>query len=253
MIHIKTPQEIEIMAKAGKILALTLEKTLDNALPGVTEAQLDTIAENEIRKHGAKEAFKFVPGYSHTICVATNDIVVHGIPGPRRLSEGDIIGIDCGVYLNGWNTDMAETKYVGNSATAPKEVLRFLSTGKHALLAGIEQVKPGNHVGHISQSVQQVIEKAGYQVVRDLIGHGVGRKLHEEPEVPGYIFGKIEKTPLLKEGMTLAVEVIYTMGKKDVVYANHDGWTISTKDGSLAGLFERTVVVTKTGCAILTK
>lgn len=253
MIHIKKPEEIEIMAKAGHILSSVLFKTVNQVKPGVAEIELDRFAEKEIRHLGGKEAFKFVPGYKHTICVATNDVVVHGIPGSRKLREGDIIGIDAGVHLNGWNSDMAETVYVGDRASAPKIILDFLKAGKDAMLEGIQQVKPGNHVGHISKAIQNVVEDAGFHVVRDLIGHGVGRKLHEEPEVPGYIYGKIEKTPVLKEGMTIAVEVIYTMGDNEVVYSNRDGWTISTRDGSLAGLFERTVVVTGNGYRILTQ
>jgi methionyl aminopeptidase len=253
MIHIKNKEEIAIMQKAGHILADVLFAVVKEAKPGVSELDLDAMAERMIRERGGEEAFKHVPGWKYTICSATNDVVVHGIPTDRKLKEGDIAGIDCGVYLDGWNTDMAQTVYVGDKGKAPKEILKFLETGEKALWAGIEQVKPGNRVGHISKAIQEIVEGAGYSVVRDLIGHGVGRELHEEPEVPGYLIGSIEKTPLLKEGMTIAVEVIYNMGKKDVVYANRDGWTIKTKDGSLAGLFERSVVVTKDGVRVLTE
>ncbi len=258
MIHIKTPEEIKIMKRAGRILAETLFATAALAKPGVTEVELDRFAEKMILEKGGKEAFKLVPGYKNTICVATNDVVVHGIPTNRKLREGDIIGIDCGVFLNGWNTDMAETVRVkkqesGSKENAEDEIDRFLRIGKEAMQDGIRQVKPGNRIGHVSKAIQEIIEGAGYSVVRDLIGHGVGRQLHEEPEIPGYLNVPLERTPILKEGMTLAVEVIYNMGKKDVVYANRDGWTIKTKDGSLAGLFERTVVVAKDGVEVLTK
>lgn len=253
MIHIKTKKEIVIMQKAGHILADVLFAVCDEVKPGITEIALDQMAEKMIREQGGEEAFKRVPGYKHTICAATNDVVVHGIPSGYQLKEGDIIGVDCGVYLDGFNTDMAQTVYVGDKKNMPEDIKLFLETGERAMQAGIKQVKPGNRVGHISQAVQEIIENAGYSVVRDLIGHGVGRQLHEEPEVPGYLDVALEKTPLLKEGMTIAVEVIYTMGGSAVVYASRDGWTIKSKDGSLAGLFERSVVVTKDGVKVLTE
>lgn len=254
MIHIKTPQEIEIMERGGKILADTLFEVLSHAKPGVTELELDQLAEKLILEKGGEPGFKKVPGYHHTICVSTNDVVVHGIPTTYALKAGDILGIDCGVYLNGFHTDMSESIIVGGPQEAEKAVVDFLDTGKKALELAIEQVKPGNHVGHVSRTIQLIVEGAGYSVVHELIGHGVGHELHEEPEVPGYLKGKVEKTPLLKEGMVIAVEIIYNMGKHEVEYAgNGDDWTIMTADGSLSGLFERTVAVTKDGYKILTK
>lgn len=254
MIQIKTQQEIAIMEKGGKILADTLFAVLAAAKPGVTELELDTLAEKLIREQGGEPGFKKVPGYHHTICVSTNDAVVHGIPTTYTLQAGDILGIDCGVYLDGFHTDMSESIVVGTKETADKEKVDFLDTGKKALDLAIAQVKPGNHIGHISKTIQMIVEGAGYSVVRELIGHGVGRELHEDPEVPGYLSGKIEKTPLLKEGMVIAVEIIYNMGKKEVAYAGEDDeWTIVTADGSLSGLFERTVAITKNGHQILTK
>ncbi len=253
MIEIKTDQEIAIMAKGGKILAETLFAVVQHVRPGVTELELDALAEKLIRSQGGEPAFQFVPGYHHTICASTNDVVVHGIPSQYVLKEGDIIGIDCGVKLGGFNTDMSESVIVGGPQTVDKKVADFVDTGKKALDLAIEQIKPGNHVGDVSHVIQMIVEGAGYSVVRELIGHGVGRQLHEEPEVPGYVKGAIEKTPLLKEGMVIAVEVIYNMGKKEVEYAgNHDNWTIVTTDGSLSGLFERSIAVTKSGYKILT-
>lgn len=242
------------MRKGGKILAETLFEVVQHARPGVTELELDALAEKLIREQGGEPGFKRVPGYHHATCVSTNDVVVHGIPTNYALKEGDIIGIDCGVYLDGFHTDMSETVIVGGPQAVDKKIADFVDSGKKALELAIEQVKPGNHVGHVSKSIQMIVEGAGYSVVRELIGHGVGRELHEEPEVPGYLKGKIEKTPLLKEGMVIAVEVIYNMGKKEVEYAgNHDDWTIVTADGSLSGLFERSVAVTKNGYEVLTK
>src|SRR5258706_12701178 len=249
MIPIKTPQEIKIMEKGGKILAEALQEGLDYAKPGISELDLDHLAEELIIKQGGEPGFKRVEGYKHTICISTNDVVVHGIPTNYKLKEGDIVGIDCGVFLEGFHTDMSETIRIRNVELGIKDsndrVDKFLDTGKNALELAIQQVKPGNHIGHISKTIQMIVEGGGYSVVRELIGHGVGRELHEDPEVPGYLSGKIDNTPLLKEGMVIAVEIIYNMGRKEVVYSGKDDWTIKTKDGSLSGLFERTVAVTK--------
>lgn len=254
MIPIKKPNEIKIMEKAGKILADVLYEVIAHAKPGVSELELDALAEELILKKGGEPGFKKVPGYYHTVCMATNDVVVHGIPTEYKLKEGDIIGIDCGVFLEGFHTDMAETTYVGSIESEPAEIKRFLSFGKQALLDGIAKVGPFARVGEISHAIQEKVEKqGGYSVTRSLIGHGVGRELHEEPEVPGYLDGKIDKTPLLAPGMTIAVEIIYTQGSPEVVYSGDDDWTIKTADGSLGGLFERTVLVTETGHKIITE
>lgn len=254
-IYIKTPQEIEIMAKGGKILSETMWEVLKHAKPGVSELELDGLAEKLIKKQGGKPGFKMVEGYKHTICISTNEVVVHGIPTPYRLKEGDVVGIDCGVFLEGFHTDMSESVRVMGSEirkSGSSEVQKFLATGKKALEEAIQQVKPGNRIGHISKTIQDIVEGGGYSVVRELIGHGVGKELHEDPPVPGYLHGKLEKTPLLKEGMVIAVEIIYNMGKKEVVFSGRDDWTIETKDGSLSGLFERTVAVTADGHQVLT-
>jgi len=253
MIYIKSPKEIDIMQRGGKILAEVLFETLKFAKPGVSELELDSIAEKLIKERGGEPGFKKVPSYNHTICVSTNDVVVHGIPTSYVLKKGDVLGIDCGVFLNGFHTDMAETIIIGGEDETNKKIINFVDTGKKALELAIEQVKPGNHIGQISKTIQMIVEGGGYSVVRELIGHGVGHELHEEPEVPGYLRGKIEKTPLLKEGMTIAIEVIYNMGGKEVEYTGIDEWTIATTDGSLSGLFERTVLVTKSGHEVITK
>lgn len=254
MIDIKTPQQIEIMAAGGKILSETLWEVLDYVKPGVTETELDQLAEKCIRQRGGEPGFMKVPGYFHTICASTNDVVVHGIPTGYALQEGDIIGIDCGVYYKGFHTDMSETIMVKDKKSKIKnqKIEEFLKTGKHALEEAIQVASVGNHIGHISKVIQEIVEKkAGYSVTRSLIGHGVGKELHEAPEVPGFLVGSIKNTPELVEGMTIAIEVIYNMGSKDLAYAD-DKWTIKTHDGSLSGVFERTVAITKSGPRILT-
>lgn len=255
MIHIKTPEQLKIMQHGGHILSDVLMEVMDLIRPGITELELDKIAEELIRKRGGEPGFKRVEGYHHTICMSTNDAVVHGIPGSYKIQKGDVVGVDCGVYYKGFHTDMAETILVSSQklkVKSQKSVERFLGVGKQALEAGIKQAVVGNRVGHISKAIQDIVEKQnGYSVVRSLIGHGVGKDLHEEPEVPGYLVGKIEKTPLLKEGMTIAIEVIYNMGSKQVML-DRDGWTIRSADGSLSGLFERTVAITKSGPLMIT-
>jgi len=263
MIQIKTDKEIKIMREGGRILAEVLFEVLDHIEPGVSELELDLLVEKLIREKGATPGFKKVKGYRHSICVSTNDVVVHGIPTNYRFKIGDIVGIDCGVYYKGFNTDCAQTVRVKSqspiqSGTKVKsqnydDIDKFLKIGETALLEAIKQAKPGNRIGNISKTIQGIVERGGYSVVRSLVGHGVGRKLHEAPEVPGFLATKIENTPKLDSGTTIAIEVIYNMGKKDVVYSNDDGWTIKTKDKSLSGLFERTIAVTKDGPVILTQ
>ena len=258
MIDIKSEKEIQIMSAGGKILAEVLLEVLDHAKPGVSELELDALAESLIKEKGAQAGFKKVKGYHYTICTSTNDVVVHGVPTDYKLKLGDIIGIDCGVYYKGYYTDMAQTLRVKSQISNLKsqkedEVDRFLETGRRALDKAIKVAKVGNRIGHISRTIQDIIEGQGYSVVRSLVGHGVGKRLHEEPEVPGFLVRKIEKTPKLEHGVTIAIEIIYNMGNPAVVYANNDGWTIKTKDNSLSGLFERTVAITKKGPILLTK
>lgn len=220
MINIKTDKEIKIMMHGGKILAEVLLAVMDNVIPGVSELEIDALAERLIREKGGESGFKKVDGYSHTICVSTNDVVVHGIPTNYIFKEGDVVGIDCGVYYEGFHTDMAETRRVKSKYLSPiskrdQDIDIFLKNGKKALEAGIAVAKSGNKIGNISKSIQDIVEKEGnYSIVRTLIGHGVGRELHEEPEVPGFLIGKISDTPNLIPGITIAIEVIYNMGKK---------------------------------------
>lgn len=260
MIHIKTEEQIGIMRYGGKILGDVLFTVLKSVKPGVSELELDRLAEKLIRERGGEPGFMKVAGYHYTTCMSTNDVVVHGIPGEYKLKEGDIIGIDCGVYYKGFHTDMSESvrivdgkpKFYTGLEKGGDEIDKFLSVGKRALIDAIKQASAGNRVGNISQTIQDIVErKAGYSIVRSLIGHGVGRDLHEEPEIPGVLMDNISNTPKLKKGMTIAVEVIYNMGKPDV-RLDRDGWTIRTKDGKPAGLYERTVAVTDHAPEMLT-
>jgi methionyl aminopeptidase len=246
----KTRKKVEVMRRAGVMLGEVLLEVLKAVKPGVTEIELDRLAERLILEKGGEVSFKKVDGYQHTICVSTNDVVVHGIPKDRVLNQGDIIGIDCGVFLEGYHTDMAETIVVGE--TNDEAIKKFLTVGKGAMYEAIKQATVGHRVGHISRTMQESIESGGYSVVRSLVGHGVGKELHEEPEVPGYLEREMRRTPPLLEGMTIAVEAIYNMGGTGVRYNGSDDWTIATEDGSLAGLFERTILITNEGPELLT-
>ncbi len=262
MIDIKTSEEIAIMKRSGAILAEVLMAVMNEVKPGVSELEIDALAEKMIRERGGEPGFMKVPGYRHTVCACTNDVVVHGIPSDYRFKEGDVVCIDCGVFLEGYHTDMAETVIVGDvngkwqiaNGEEYKKRQKFLETGKRALEAGIAQAVLGNRIGHISKVIQDIVEKeGGYSIVRSLIGHGVGKELHEDPEVPGFLDKKIERTPKLVAGMTIAVEVIYNMGKADVVYAGTDDWSIKSADESLSAVFERSIVITQNGPVVLTK
>ena len=260
MVNIKSQEQIKLMQQGGHILTEVLFKVLHEVKPGVSEIELDQLAEKLIREKGAEPGFMRVNGYRHTICMSTNDVIVHGIPGNYKFKEGDIVGIDCGVFYKGLHTDMAETIRVSELKTQNSklktnkdEIDRFLDIGKRALKEGIKVAKVGNRIGHISKTIQDIVEKeAGFSIVRSLIGHGVGRELHEEPEVPGFLYKDIKHTPLLQEGMTIAVEVISNMGAPETDI-HKDGWTIRTRDGQLAGLYERTIAIVHGDPLILTK
>lgn len=252
MIDYKSPAEIKIMQHGGHILAEVLNQVMAAIKPGVSEIELDQLAERLIRERGGEPGFQRVPNYKHTICVSTNDVVVHGIPSNYRFKSGDLVGVDCGVFYQGFHTDMSDSTIVPGGVTH-SEAEQFLRVGKHALDEAIKVAKAGNRIGHISQVIQEIVEvKGGYSIVRSLIGHGVGRELHEEPEVPGYVARPLHKTPLLKPGMTIAVEVIYNMGTPGVML-DRDGWTIRTEDGQLAGLYERTIAITTKDPLMVTK
>ena len=246
MIVRKSAQEIEKMAAAGRLAAETIAQVGEQLEPGITTAELDAIADELIRSQGGVPTSKGYRGYPAAICISPNSMVVHGIPGSHRVAEGDLITIDVGVTLDGYIADSAFTFPVGEIA---EEAQRLLDTGSAALAAGIAQAQAGNRVGDISSAVQQLVEGAGFSVVRSLVGHGVGRSYHEDPHIPN--FGQPGRGPLLSEGMTIAIEPMITAGGPDV-YVHDDEWSISTEDGSLAAHFEHTVAVTASGPRILT-
>jgi methionyl aminopeptidase len=246
MIIRKSPQEIDTMARAGRVVAETIALLEEHVQPGITTAELDAIAEEFILSRGGVPTFKGYRGYPAATCLSPNGMVVHGIPGRTALVDGDILSVDVGVTLDGFVADSAWTFPVG--AVGP-DVQRLLETCQAALWAGIEQAQLGNHVADISRAVQEVTEAAGFSVIRSLVGHGVGRSMHEDPQVPNFASG--HRGPELKEGMTIAIEPMITAGAPDV-YVHDDDWSISTLDGSLAAHFEHTVAVTAQGPRVLT-
>ncbi len=254
MINIYSPEEIQKIAKSGAVTSKAVNRIIELAVPGVSTLELDTEAEKIIRSAGAEPSFMLEPGYQFTTCMQVNDMVVHAIPNEYRLAKGDRLGIDVGAVLDGFHSDASWSIIVGDDLqNKDLEPLRqFLSVGENALKQAIAECRLGNRVGHISQKIQAIVEGAGFSCVKQLVGHGVGRKLHEDPEVPCYLRGKIENTPELKTGMVLAVEIIYNMGQSAIAYENDDGWTIVTKDGYPSGLFEKTVAITANGPKILT-
>jgi methionyl aminopeptidase len=237
----KSTQEIEGMARAGELVAETIALLGEHVQPGITTGELDRIAEDFIRERGGVPTSKGYRGFPAATCISPNAMVVHGIPGAHRVEEGDLISVDVGITFGGLVADSAYTYGVGE---IDPEAQRLLDVGKQALLAGIEQAEAGNRVGDISHAVQQVVEGAGFSVVRSLVGHGVGRSYHEEPQIPN--FGEPGRGPLLQSGMTLAIEPMITAGGPDV-YLHDDEWSISTQDGSLAAHFEHTVAVVEEG------
>lgn len=246
MIHIKSPEEIEIMAKGGKISAQVLKETLDLVKPGITTLELDSFAESRILELAGKPAFKGYEGYNFTTCININDGIVHGMPGSYFINRGDLVSVDLGVIYGGFNTDVSWTVIAGGGN---KEGEKFLEAGKRALQKALTKCKIGNRIGDISFAMQAEVEKGGYNVVRDLVGHGVGRNLHEDPQVPCY--GRPSVGAELREGLTIAVEVIYTLGSPKLKVLS-DGWTMATKDGSISGLFEQTVAIERNGPKLLT-
>ena len=245
MINLKTQHEIELMQGGGKISTSALRGVLAAIKPGVALHDLDKIAEAIILQNGAQPSFKTVDDYKYTTCININEGIVHGLPNGYKIKQGDLVSIDLGAHYKGFHTDLSYTVEVDSV----KEQ-EFLAVGKKALELGIFQCVTENHIGDISYEIQNCVERAGYTVSRDLVGHGIGKELHEDPYVPGY--GKRGKGLELKEGTVLAVEVIYQKGH-EAIMLDKDGWTFKTADGSLSALFESTVAITKNGPLVLTE
>jgi methionyl aminopeptidase len=247
MIIRKSPAEVEQMARAGEVVAETIALVGEHIRPGVTTQELDALAEEFILSRGGVPTFKGYRGYPASICASPNSMVVHGIPGPYALADGDVISIDVGVTLDGLVADSAFTFPVGEIS---EEAQHLLETCQASLAAGIDQARPGHRLSDISHAVQTVTEAGGCAIVRSLVGHGVGRAMHEDPQIPNY--GEPGRGPELQVGMTLAIEPMINLGGAGI-FVHDDQWSISTNDGSLSAHFEHTVAITEEGPRILTQ
>ncbi len=247
MITIKNKNDLKIMRQAGLIVADTLERLADLVKPGINTASLDRFAENYLIDQGTKAAFKGYNGFPASVCVSINEEVVHGIPGKRRLKEGDIVGIDLGAILNGWYADAAITVPVGE---VDPEIRRLLKVAEESLYKGINEARIGARLGMVSHAIQSHIEAAGFSVVRQYVGHGIGRNMHEDPPVPNY--GRPDRGLVLVEGMTIAIEPMVNAGGYEVS-VKPDNWTVVTRDGSYSAHFEHTIAITSDGPEILTR
>jgi methionyl aminopeptidase len=245
MVYLRDRREIEVIRAAAQLVARTLDMLGREIRPGVTTAALDRLAETFIRDHGGRPAFKGYRGFPASICPSVNEEVVHAIPGPRRLDDGDMVGVDVGVEMNGYYGDSARTFAVGEVSA---EVRRLMEVTREALLEGVAQARGGNRVGDISHAIQTHVEHHGFSIVRALVGHGIGREMHEEPQVPNY--GPPDRGPRLMIGQVLAIEPMVNVGGPEVV-TQPDGWTVVTKDGSLSAHFEHTVALGPNGPEIL--
>ena len=246
MIHIRSAGEIQKIFKACQIVKETLEILQEFIAPGITPLELDTEAEKFIRSKGAKPGFKGLYGYPATLCISVEDEVVHGIPNDRKLQDGEIVSIDVGSLIDGYYGDHAKTYSVGKIDSNKK---KLMAVTQDCLMAGIDQALPGNRIGDISHAVQKKAESNGFSVVTELVGHGIGTKLHEEPQIPN--FGTSGTGPRIETGMCFAIEPMINMGKAEV-YTKKDNWTVCTKDGMPSAHFEHTITITENGAKILT-
>ncbi|HUW21354.1 MAG TPA: type I methionyl aminopeptidase [Candidatus Bathyarchaeia archaeon] len=263
-IPVKTTKETALMIEGGKKLARVARKVLKQTKPGVKLDSLNQSAENSIYGEKGEPSFKKVPNYHWATCININDGVVHGIPGAYKIQEGDLVSLDLGMVYRGYHTDMARTICVRSqkspvldfvSTRSGKSGIQkdlFLEVGKKALKQAIKAARAGNRVGDISQSIEKVVKGSGFYPVENLTGHGIGKNLHEAPSIPCFLADRVADTLSLKTGMALAIEVIYTQRKTDL-YITEDGWTVRTRDGSLAALFEDTVLITDLGSKVITR
>lgn len=250
MINRKSNSEIQRMRKAGEYVGVILSRVARAIRPGITTEELDRLAEEGTREFGVIPAFKGYQGFPASLCVSVNEEVVHGIPGPRRLREGDIVGLDFGVIYEGYYGDAALTVGVGEIAPQHEKLLRVT---REALWKGIEEARAGNHLSAVSGAIQNHVESNGFSVVRDFVGHGIGREMHEEPQIPNFVAPGGNYDPLLKPGMTLAIEPMVNAGRYQVKVSPQDHWTVTTKDKSYSAHFEHTVLVTEDEPEILTR
>lgn len=246
MIYLKSKEEVELIKESAEILGRTHGLIAKEVKPGITTVSLDKLAEEFIRDHQASPSFKGYSGFPYSLCISVNENVVHGFPGDYELQEGDIVSIDCGVFYKGYHSDSAYTYAIGQVSEEVKDLLKHT---EKSLYLGIEQAVAGNRIGDIGFAVQSYCEEHGYTIVRELVGHGLGKSLHEEPEVPNY--GKRGKGPKLKHGMVIAIEPMVNLGKRNIVQEN-DGWTIRTSDRMPSAHFEHTVVIWEDQTEILT-
>lgn len=246
MIFLKSFREIEIIKTNGKLVAQTVRLLSENLKPGIKTKELDKIAGDFLKKNQAKSAFLGYRGYPANICISIDDEIVHGIPGDRTIEKGQLVSLDVGVYKDGYYADGAAT-FVVDGVT--EEALKLVEVTKAALNIGIQKAKAGNYLGEVSSAIQGYVEENGFSVVRDLVGHGIGKNMHEDPQVPN--FGEKDKGPILKPGMVLAIEPMVNAGGYKI-RTKPDLWTIATEDGSLSAHFEHTVAITDNGAVVLT-
>lgn len=249
MIILKKPEEIELMQQGGKKLRNIVQKLKSIIKPGITTNHIDQEAEKFIKEEGGEPSFKKVPGYNWSTCLPVNEEIVHTPPSRRILKEGDIVTLDIGIYYRGFHTDFADTYAIGK---IPETRQNFLAVGKKALYEAIKEVKFGNRLGQVSKTIEKAITSKGYAIVRELTGHGIGRGLHEDPSVLGFLDKKVEKTTRIENGLVIAVEIIYSMGKGDMMHDQKEEWSIKTVDGSLSACFEHTIAVMNGHTTILT-
>lgn len=250
MIRLKTPSEIELMKEGGGKLRKVADELLTKIKVGIKTKDIDVQAERLIKNEGGESSFKLVKGYSWTTCLPINEQVVHTPPSERVIKNGDVLTLDIGMYYKGFHTDFADTIIVGDRKN--ERIENFLEVGKKALLAGIKSARAGNHIGNISKAIQDRVQGAGYFILKELTGHGIGRELHEDPFVFGYLDKPVNDTPLIKPGLVIAVEVIYSMQTEKISYEKGENWSIKTADSSLSACFEQTVAVTDTNTLVLT-
>lgn len=249
MIYLKSEEEIEVMREGGRRLREVVKEFIPQIKAGVKTSQIDNEAEKLIKKMGGEPSFKKVTGYFWSTCLPINEQIVHTPPSARALQDGDILTVDIGMYYKGFHTDFADTLAIGKVSN---KIESFLQTGRNTLALAIKKVEKGRKIGEISQTIQKEIEAAGYSIVKELTGHGVGKDLHEDPNIPGFLDRPIENTIMIRRGMVIAIEVIFAMRRGEMEHEENNDWSIRTKDESLSACFEHSVAVTDTNTLILT-